>query len=88
MGDKRRGVPGLSFSWKRAIGLTAAKARLSRQIGVPLSRAGRQRRVGAALGCCVPAAFLLVGLVAVGYGMTWAAPWLVSLAVGVVGRMT
>jgi hypothetical protein len=35
------------FSWKRAIGLSAAKARLSRRIGIPLTRSGRQRKVGA-----------------------------------------
>ena len=34
------------FSWKRAIGLSAAKARLSRRIGVPLTRSGRQRKIG------------------------------------------
>jgi len=56
---RRRGMPG--FSWKRASGLSAAKSKLSRQIGVPLTRAGRQRKMGKALGCCVPAAFLLLG---------------------------
>lgn len=56
---RKRGIPG--FSWKRASGLSAAKSKLSRQIGVPLTRAGRQRKVGKALGCCVPAAFLLTG---------------------------
>jgi hypothetical protein len=34
------------FSWKRAIGLSAAKARLSRRIGIPLTRSGRQRKLG------------------------------------------
>lgn len=38
---------GLSFSWKRAIGFSAAKARLSRQIGIPLSQGARERKVGA-----------------------------------------
>jgi hypothetical protein len=37
---------GLSFSWKRAIGISAAKGRLSRAIGVPLTRSGRERKVG------------------------------------------
>jgi hypothetical protein len=53
MGKRRGGIPGLSFSWKRAVGLSASKGRLSRQIGIPLTRAGRQRKVGAALGCLV-----------------------------------
>ena len=34
------------FSWKRAVGLSAAKARLSRRIGIPLTRSGRQRKLG------------------------------------------
>ena len=34
------------FSWKRAVGLSAAKARLSRRIGIPLTRGGRQRKLG------------------------------------------
>jgi hypothetical protein len=46
------GIPGLSFSWKRALGVSQAQARLSRKIGVPLSRAGRQRKAGRSLGCC------------------------------------
>lgn len=37
---------GFSWSWKRAIGLSAAQSRVSREIGVPLSRAGRERKVG------------------------------------------
>jgi len=49
---RRRGIPGLSFSWKRALGVSQAQARLSRQLGVPLSRSGRQRKLGRALGCC------------------------------------
>ncbi len=42
---------GFSFSWKRALGISAMKGRLSRQLGVPLTRSGRQRLVGRALGC-------------------------------------
>jgi hypothetical protein len=36
------------FSWKRAVGISGAKARLSRSIGVPLTKSGRQRKVGKA----------------------------------------
>jgi hypothetical protein len=50
---------GFSFSWKRALGISAAKSRLSRQIGIPLTRSGRQRKVGRALGCCVAIAALV-----------------------------
>ncbi len=69
MTRRRRGIPGLSFSWKRAIGLSAAKARLSRQIGIPLTRSGRQRKVARAMGCCVPFAFILLGLGALAMGI-------------------
>jgi hypothetical protein len=48
------GIPGLSFSWRRALGISQAQAKLSRQIGIPLSRSGRQRKVGKMAGCCVP----------------------------------
>lgn len=58
---RKKGIPGLSFSWKRALGISSAKAKLSRQIGIPLTRSGRQRKMGRAVGCCVPAAFLVVG---------------------------
>jgi len=51
---RRSGIPGLSFSWRRALGISQAQARLSRQIGIPLSRSGRQRKVGKMTGCCVP----------------------------------
>jgi hypothetical protein len=34
------------FSWKRAVGISAAKSRFSRRIGVPLTKSGRQRKVG------------------------------------------
>jgi len=52
------GIPGLSFSWRRALGVSQAQAKLSRQIGIPLSRSGRQRKIGRMTGCCVP---LLIG---------------------------
>jgi len=46
------GIPGLSFSLRRALGVSQAQARLSRQIGIPLSRSGRQRKIGRSVGCC------------------------------------
>jgi len=48
------GIPGLSFSWRRALGISQAQAKLSRQIGIPLSRSGRQRKIGRMTGCCIP----------------------------------
>ena len=47
------------FSWRRLLGISAAKGRLSRRIGIPLTRSGRQQKLGRALGCSV---FLAVGL--------------------------
>ncbi|MBI2398534.1 MAG: hypothetical protein HYV17_12130 [Xanthomonadales bacterium] len=66
---RKKGIPGLSFSWKRATGLSSAKAKLSRNLGVPLTRAGRQQKVGKTMGCCVPAAFILAGGVTAAVGM-------------------
>ncbi len=52
--SRRRGIPGLSFSWRRALGVSQAQARLSRKIGLPLSRSGRQRKAGRVMGCALP----------------------------------
>ena len=38
------------FSWKRFIGISAFKSRISRQIGIPLTKSGRQRKLGALIG--------------------------------------
>lgn len=63
MARKRLGIPGLSFSWKRAVGITSAKQKIARATGIPTTRAGRQRKVGRALGCCLPLlAFLALAL--------------------------
>jgi hypothetical protein len=47
---------GFSFSWKRAVGISGAKNRISRKIGIPLTRQGRQRKIGRAAGCFVATA--------------------------------
>lgn len=41
------GIPGLSFSWKRAIELTGLRLKASHKLGVPTTRQGMERRVGA-----------------------------------------
>ena len=43
-------LPGLTFSWKRALGITALKRRVSKTTGIPLTRAGRQAKLGRWLG--------------------------------------
>jgi hypothetical protein len=40
---------GLSFSWRRATGYAALKGRVSRRIGIPLTKSGLQRKIGRAL---------------------------------------
>ena len=55
---------GFSFSWKRALGISSAKAKLSRKIGIPLTRSGRQRKLGRMLtqgtGCLLFLAIFLI----------------------------
>jgi hypothetical protein len=44
--DVRQRRYGFSFSWRRAVGISAAKGRLSRAIVVPLTQGGRERKLG------------------------------------------
>jgi hypothetical protein len=39
-------IPGLSFSWKRALGVTKAKQQIARKTGIPTSKAGIERKIG------------------------------------------
>lgn len=39
-------LPGLTFSWKRALGVTQAKQQIARKTGIPTSKAGLERKVG------------------------------------------
>jgi hypothetical protein len=59
------------FSWKRLIGITRMKSNISRSIGIPLTKSGRQRKIGKMVtgggclivllvGATIPAAILLV----------------------------
>ena len=43
------GIPGLSFSWKRALGITQMKQKISRETGIPMSKAGVERKIGSAI---------------------------------------
>ncbi len=40
------GKLGFSFSFNRALGITKAKRKISRKTGIPLTKAGRDRKVG------------------------------------------
>jgi len=51
------------FSWRRLSGISAAKSRISRATGVPLTKSGRQRKVGRIVtggGCVLPALLILM----------------------------
>ena len=37
---------GISFSWKRALGISGIKGRISRNISIPLTKSGRERKLG------------------------------------------
>jgi len=39
-------IPGVSFSWRRAIGLSALEGKISRATGIPLTRSGREKKMG------------------------------------------
>lgn len=37
---------GLSFSWKRALGISGFKTKIARKTGIPTTRGGLERKVG------------------------------------------
>ncbi len=42
-------IPGLSFSLKRAIGITAVKQKVAKKTGIPLTKQGLERKIGGAV---------------------------------------
>lgn len=46
MHEQKSLIPGLSFSWKRALGITKVKQDISRATGVPTSKVGLERKIG------------------------------------------
>lgn len=50
---KKKGIkiPGVSFSAKRALGVTSAKRKISKATGIPMTKAARQRKAGQLMGC-------------------------------------
>ena len=42
--------PGLTFSWKRALGVTKLKRSISKATGIPTSKSGRRAKVGRWMG--------------------------------------
>ena len=42
----KTGIPGLIFSWKRALDLTQLKQRIAKQTGIPMSKQGLEQKIG------------------------------------------
>ena len=42
--------PGLTFSWKRALGVTKAKRSIAKATGIPTTRSGRRAKIGRWMG--------------------------------------
>lgn len=42
-------IPGVSFSWKRALGISQAKQKIAKETGVPLTKNGLERKIGSAI---------------------------------------
>ena len=42
-------IPGLSFSLKRAVGVTALKQKISKKTGIPTTKQGLERKIGGAI---------------------------------------
>jgi len=43
-------IPGLSFSWKRALGITKAKRKIAKATGIPTTKSGRSSKAGKIFG--------------------------------------
>ena len=46
MAQKSNLIPGLSFSLKRALGITKIKQTIARKTGIPTSKTGVERKIG------------------------------------------
>lgn len=42
-------IPGVTFSWKRAIGITKVKQQIAKETGIPTTKHGLERKVGSIL---------------------------------------
>ena len=42
-------IPGLTFSWKRALGITQLKQKIARQTGIPMTKQGIERKIGSVI---------------------------------------
>ena len=39
-------IPGVSYSFKRVLGITQAKQKFARETGIPTSKVGLERKIG------------------------------------------
>ena len=42
-------IPGLAFSLKRAVGISAVKQKIAKTTGIPLTKQGLERKIGGAV---------------------------------------
>ncbi len=42
-------IPGVTFSWKRALGITKVKQQIARETGIPTTKQGLERKIGATI---------------------------------------
>lgn len=42
-------IPGLSFSLKRAVGISALKGKVAKTVGIPTTKQGLERKIGGAI---------------------------------------
>lgn len=42
-------IPGVSFSWKRALGVSKVKRDIAKATGIPTTRSGLERKIGGAI---------------------------------------
>lgn len=46
---KRKTTKGVTFSWKRLLGLDQIKRNIAKQTGIPMTKAGVERKIGSAV---------------------------------------
>lgn len=39
-------IPGVTFSWKRALGISQAKQKIAKETGIPMTKSGLERKIG------------------------------------------
>ena len=42
-------IPGLSFSLKRALGISGLKSKIAQKLGIPTTKQGLERKIGGAI---------------------------------------